>query len=77
MSNVDLKSRVFRELESAEDSLLEEILGLIHIAATNQEVVSIPKHYEKALEKSISQINSGHTIENVAVQESIEKWLYE
>ncbi len=31
MSNIDLKSKVIKELDSVDDYLLEEILNLIHI----------------------------------------------
>ena len=76
MSSVELKSRVYKELESADDYLLEEILGLIDIESKHKEIIKIPSHYEKALNKSISQRKSGHTIPNAEVEESIEKWLY-
>jgi hypothetical protein len=76
MSNIELKSRVYKELESADDYLLEEILGLISIESKNNEIVKIPSHYTEALDKSMSQIKSGNTISNDEVEESIEKWLY-
>jgi hypothetical protein len=76
MSSIELKSRVYKELESADDYLLEEILGLINIESKHNEIVKIPSHYEEALSKSTSQIKSGNTISNSEVEESIEKWLY-
>jgi hypothetical protein len=76
MSSIELKSRVYKELEFADDYLLEEILGLINIESKNNEIVNIPSHYKEALDKSISQIKSGNTIPNAEVEESIEKWLY-
>ncbi len=76
MSSIELKSRVYKELESADDYLLEEILGLIDIESKHNEIIKIPSHYEKALNKSISQIKSGNTIPNAEVEKSIEKWLY-
>jgi hypothetical protein len=63
-------------LESVDDYLLEEILGLINIESKHNEIVKIPSHYEEALNKSMSQKKSGNTIPNSAVEESIEKWLY-
>lgn len=63
-------------MESADDYLLEEILGLINIESKHNEIVKIPSHYEEALNKSMSQIKSGNTIPNSAVEESIEKRLY-
>jgi hypothetical protein len=75
MSNIELKSRVYKELESADDYLLEEILGLINIESTHNEIVKIPDYYKEALDKSISQIKSGNTVPNSKVEESIEKWL--
>jgi hypothetical protein len=76
LSSIELKSRVYKELESADDCLLEEILDLINIESKHNEIVKIPSHYEEALNKSILQIKSGNTIPNSAVEESIEKWLY-
>lgn len=76
MSTTELKSKVLKELESADDYLLEEILGLINSESKQNEVVKIPNHYEEALNKSIAQMKSGETISNSEVEESIEKWLY-
>jgi hypothetical protein len=76
LSSIELKSRVYKELESADDCLLEEILDLINIESKHNEIVKIPSHYEETLNKSILQIKSGNTIPNSAVEESIEKWLY-
>ena len=76
MSSIELKSRVYKELESADDYLLEEILGLINIESNHNEIVKIPNHFKEALDKSIFQIESGNTIPNAEVEESIEKWLY-
>lgn len=76
MSSVELKNRVFKELESADDYLLEEILGLIKAELKNDEVVKIPEHYKEALDKSIAHMKSGNTIPNSEVEESIEKCLY-
>jgi len=76
MSSTELKSKVYKELESADDYLLEEILGLINLESKHNEIVKIPSHYEEALNKSISQMKSGNTISNFEVEDSIEKWLY-
>ncbi len=76
MSSTELKSKVYKELESADDYLLEEILGLINLESKHNEIVKIPRHYEEALNKSISQMKSGNTISNFEVEDSIEKWLY-
>jgi hypothetical protein len=76
MSTTELKSKVFKELESADAYLLQEILGLINLELKQNEVVKIPSHYEDALNKSIAQMKSGNTISNAEVEESIEKWLY-
>ncbi len=76
MSSTELKSKVYKELESAEDYLLEEILGLIKAETQHNDIVKIPDHYREALDKSMSQLKSGDTIPNSEVEESIEKWLY-
>ena len=76
MSNAELRNKVLERLETVEEAhLLEEILGLLDIES-KEEVVRIPEHYKKKLEKSISQKKAGSTIPNSEVEESIEKWLY-
>jgi hypothetical protein len=55
---------------------LEEILELIAIESKRDEAVKIPRDFKEALNKSISQMDSGNTIPNSEVEESIEKWLY-
>jgi hypothetical protein len=76
MSSLELKNKVYKELESVDDYLLEEILGLISIESNKNEIVKIPSHYKEALDKSMSQIKSGPTLPNAEVEENIEKWLY-
>lgn len=76
MASTELKSRVYKELESVDDYMLEEILGLISIESNRHEIVKIPIHYKDALDKSLSQMISGNTMPNAEVEESIEKWFY-
>lgn len=75
MSSLELKNRVLKELESVDDSVLEEILGLIQIESKQNEIIRIPDHYKDALDKSISQLSEGNTVPHDKVKESIEKWL--
>jgi hypothetical protein len=76
MSSIELKEKVYKEIESADDYLLEEILALINLESDHDQVIKIPKDYEEALNKSIDQMKSGNTLTNAEVEESIEKWLY-
>jgi len=76
MTRVELKARILKELENADDPLLEEILGIIGVETNREELVKIPDHFKEALDNSISQMNSGKTVPNREVEESIEKWLY-
>ena len=76
MSSIELKTKVYRELESAEDYLLEEILGLIAVESKSDEVIKIPENFKEALDKSIAKMESGNTLSNVEVEKSIEGWLY-
>jgi hypothetical protein len=76
MSSIELKTKVYKELESAEDYLLEEILGLIAVESKSDEFIKIPEHFKEALDKSIAQMESGNTLSNVEVEKSIEGWLY-
>jgi hypothetical protein len=45
MSSTELKSRIYKELECADDYLLEEILGLISIESKHNEIIEIPQHW--------------------------------
>lgn len=76
MSTAELRKKVFEKLESAEDHLLEEILGLIELESASEEIITIPDHFKESLEKSIAQKKAGITIPNKEVEQSIEKWLY-
>ncbi|MBK9993810.1 MAG: hypothetical protein IPP01_07465 [Saprospiraceae bacterium] len=57
MSSIELKTKVYRELESAEDYLLEEIS--VAVESKSDEVIKIPEHFKEALDKSIAQMESG------------------
>ncbi len=76
MSSVELKSKVFHELESVDDYILEEILNLIQIETSNKKLIKIPKYYKKSLDKSILQMEEGKTVSNDIVESKIEQWLY-
>jgi len=76
MSSTELKRKVYEELESADDYLLEEILGLISLQSKHNEIVKIPSLYVEDLNKSISQMKLGNTISNIEIEESMEKWLH-
>lgn len=76
MSSIELKSKVFQELEKVDDYILEEILSLIQIETDQDKIVKIPKHYKEALDKSIVQMESGDMIPNEDLENTIEHWLY-
>ena len=76
MSSIELKNKVFQELETVDDYILEEKLSLIQIETTPDKLIKIPEHYKKALDKSIAQMESGNTVPNGIVENQIEKWLY-
>ena len=76
MSNVELRNKVYKGLEEADDNLLEEILNLIESESKKDEIIKIPNHFKNALDISIAQMQSGNTIPNAVVEKEIEAWLY-
>jgi hypothetical protein len=76
MSSVELRNKVYKGLEEADDNLLEEILNLIESESKKDEIIKIPNHFKNALDISIAQMQSGNTIPNAVVEKEIEAWLY-
>ncbi len=76
MSSVELRNKVYKGLEEADDYLLEEILNLIESESKKDEIIKIPNHFKNALDISIAQMQSGNTIPNAVVEKEIEAWLY-
>jgi hypothetical protein len=72
MSSVELRNKVYKGLEEADDSLLEEILNLIESESKKDEIIKIPNHFKNALDISIAQMQSGNTIPNADVEKEIE-----
>jgi len=77
MSTVELKNKVLERLETIEEAyLLEEILNLIKIETSNEEVFKIPKDHISDLEISLNQKQEGKTVINEVVKQRVQKWLY-
>ncbi len=77
MSTGELKNKVLERLEKVEEAyLLEEILNLIEIESSADEVFEIPKEHKADLEISLQQLKEGKTVSNEAVNQHVKKWLY-
>ena len=63
MISLELRNRVKERIDQIEDVyLLEEILNLINLETSNDEVFSIPSEHQKELDISIKQIKNSQTI---------------
>lgn len=62
MSTIELKNRLKQKIEELnEDHLLEELLSIIDLEASRNEVFIIPEEHKENLEKSIEQMDAGKT----------------
>ena len=77
MSTVELKNKVIERLKTVEESyLLEEILNLIKIETSSEEVFIIPEEHKADLKISLKQKQEGKTVSNEVVNRRVQKWLY-
>lgn len=67
MSSVELREKVIKKLESANDLLLEEILGIIELDNAKSEMLSIPKEHKQAIAIGLAEIDAGETVTNEEV----------
>lgn len=75
MSSVELRKKVIKKLESANDLLLEEILGIIELDNAKSEMLSIPKEHMQAIAIGLAEIDAGETVTNEEVNNRVRKWL--
>lgn len=77
MSTTELKNILKQKIDSVnDDHLLEELLSIIEVEETFNEVFQIPPEHEKLVNNGLNQIIAGETTSNQAVQRNIKKWLY-
>ncbi len=75
MSTIELREKVFKKLESVDDYLLEEILGIIELENAKDEAFVIPEEHKKSIDIGLAQIDSGETITNEEVNKRVQEWL--
>ncbi len=76
MINTELKNKVKEKVDSIEQSyLLEEILQLIELETTSEDVFIIPNSHKEELEISLKQMDDGLTVSNDVVNQRVSKWL--
>ena len=74
MSTVELKEALIKKLESADDSLLKEILALIEFETTD-EIQETSLAEKESIERGLKQIDNGETFTNQEVETEIDEWL--
>lgn len=63
MSTLELKNKLKEKIEELnEDYLLEELLSIIDLESSRNEVFKIPEEHKKGLERSLKQMDAGQTI---------------
>ena len=75
MSTVELREKVLKRLESVDDYLLKEILGIIELEDAKSEVFIIPEEHKKSIEIGLAQIDAGQTVTNEEVNKKMLQWL--
>ncbi len=75
MTTIELRNKVYKKLESVDDYLLEEILGLIELDDIKKEILKIPNEHKKDIEIGLKQIEGGQTVTNQEVNNRVQQWL--
>ena len=75
MSSTELREKIYKKLESVDDYLLEEILGLIELEYTNKELLKIQEVHKIDIEIGLAQVEQGQTLTNNEVNKTVKKWL--
>lgn len=76
MINTELKNRIKEKVDSIEQSfLLEEILQLIEIEASSNDIFVIPQSHKKELEISLNQMEDGLNLTNELANKRVSEWL--
>lgn len=74
MSTIELKETLLKKIDSADDSLLRELLAIIELE--NNTVIYETNEEEKdAINLGLKQVEEGNTIENQEVENEIDQWL--
>lgn len=76
MSNVKLREKVYKKLESVDDHLLQEVLTLIEFE-TDEGLFKLSDAQKVAVDESRQQIKDGNSYSNEYVNKEIDSWLSE
>ena len=72
MSTIELKNRLKEKIEELnEDHLLKELLDIIELESTRNEVFIIPEGHKDDLKKSLRQMDEGNTIPHKQVMKKL------
>ncbi len=76
MSTLELRKKVYKQLETVDDNFLKEVLTLIEFE-TEKGLFKLSNAQKIAVDESRSQIASGKTFTNEEVDKEIDAWLNE
>ena len=76
MATSNLKQEIYDKLESADDSLLKEVLALIDFE-TDEDVYITNIEERNSIEQAIEQVRNGEFHSNEEVERESEIWLNE
>jgi len=72
MSTLELKNKLKEKIEELkEDYLLEELLSIIDLESSLNEVFKIPEEHKIGLEMSLKQMDAGQTISHNQVMKDL------
>ena len=72
MSTIELKNKLKEKIEELnEDYLLEELLSIIDLESSRNEVFKIPEEHKKGLERSLKQMDAGQTISHDQIMKEL------
>jgi len=72
MSTIELKNRLKEKIEELnEDHLLKELLSIIDLESSRNEIFIIPEEHKEDLEKSLKQMDDGNTIPHKLVMKEL------
>jgi predicted transcriptional regulator len=75
MSTIELKQKVLEKLESADDYLLKEILGILELENFKSDILKIPEAHKKSIDAGLAEMEAGETVSNEEVTIKVQQWL--
>ena len=75
MSTVELKEKLKKKIEELnEDSLLEQLLGIIELESHKAERFEIPDEHKDGIKEGLKQIKEGKTKSHDEVMNKYKSW---